>query len=181
MVHTKPYNTLFLDRDGVINVKRKNDYVKSIEEFIFIDDALKALTLLSAVFNRIIIVTNQRGVGRGCMTLEKLNEIHNYMIKTIISYGGKIDKIYYCSEVDDRSMNRKPNIGMALQAKKDYPDIDFANSMMAGDSISDMQFANNAGIQGILIGNKYDTIELNEVKIWASYPDLISFAQDITI
>lgn len=179
MENIKPYNTLFLDRDGVINIQRKGDYVKSIDEFIFIDGSLEALKILSSLFTFIVIVTNQRGVGRGLMTLKQLKAIHDFMLCEISSYGGRVDNIYICTDVDADSVNRKPNIGMALQAKQDFPEIDFSKSMMAGDSISDMQFAEKAGIPAVLIGNKYKPEEIAHLAIWKHYPDLLTFAKHI--
>lgn len=138
--------TLFLDRDGVINVKRENDYVKNWEEFFFIDGSLEALGYLSKIFGKIVIVTNQRGVGRGIMTENDLINIHKQMIKSINSHCGHIDKIYYCTDIMNESLFRKPNSGMALNAKDDFPEINFAKSIMIGDSISDLYFGKRLGM-----------------------------------
>lgn len=177
MGNTKPYSTLFLDRDGVINRQRPHDYVKSVEEFVFLDGVLEALTLLSPLFDHIVIVTNQRGVGKGVMSREALEEIHAFMLATIALHGVKIDKIYACTATSNSHKSRKPNIGMALQAKQDFPDIDFSNSFMAGDSISDMLFAKNTGIKGVFIGNKYGPGEVSKTLYQAHYTDLLNFAQ----
>ena len=75
--------TLFLDRDGVINHDKDNDYIYNWDEFRFYDDNLSALTELSKHFSRIIIVTNQKGVGRGLMTVEDLTDIHDNMVSAI--------------------------------------------------------------------------------------------------
>jgi histidinol-phosphate phosphatase family protein len=139
--------TLFLDRDGVINKHRPSDYVKDWNEFEFIPGILEELSLFSNYFRYIIVVTNQRGVGKGLMTEEKLNEIHRKMIAVVAEHGGRIDKIYYCTALSDTDPNRKPNTGMALQAKQDFPDIDFSKSVMVGDSESDKIFAQNAGMR----------------------------------
>jgi D-glycero-D-manno-heptose 1,7-bisphosphate phosphatase/D-glycero-alpha-D-manno-heptose 1-phosphate guanylyltransferase len=179
MENIKPYNTLFLDRDGVINIQRKGDYVKSVDEFVFIDGSLEALKILSPLVTYLIIVTNQRGVGRGLMTLKQLDEIHTFMLRMITSEGGRIDKIYCCPDTGADSMNRKPNIGMALQAKRDFPGIDFSKSLLAGDSITDIQFAEKAGIPAILIGNKYKPEEIAHLKIRKRYADLLTFAKQI--
>jgi D-glycero-D-manno-heptose 1,7-bisphosphate phosphatase/D-glycero-alpha-D-manno-heptose 1-phosphate guanylyltransferase len=181
MGHIKPYNTLFLDRDGVINIQRKGDYVKSVDEFIFIDGSLEALKILSHLFTYLIIVTNQRGVGKGVMTLDQLDEIHTFMLHMITSEGGRIDKVYCCPDTDADSINRKPNIGMALQAKQDFPGIVFSESILAGDSISDMQFAGKAGIPAILIGNKYKPEETAHLTIQGYYPDLLTFAKQLEL
>jgi histidinol-phosphate phosphatase family protein len=147
--------TLFLDRDGVINEKRDNDYVKKWQEFSFIKGSLEAISKLSIIFGRIIVVTNQRGVGRGLMTEEDLLFIHKKMTEVVYMNGGKIDQIYYCTDTSDYSENRKPNIGMALKAKLNFPDIDFTKSVMVGDSITDMQFGNKLGMNCILIDNRH--------------------------
>ncbi|WP_293709222.1 HAD family hydrolase [uncultured Parabacteroides sp.] len=177
MKNTKPYSTLFLDRDGVINKQRPHDYVKSPDEFIFLDGALEALELLSPLFDHIVIVTNQRGVGKGVMSMEALEEIHASMLATVTLHGGRIDKVYACTATSNSHKSRKPNIGMALQAKQDFPDIDFSTSFMAGDSISDMLFAKNAGITGVFIGNKYGPGEISKTLYQAHYSDLLSFSQ----
>jgi D-glycero-D-manno-heptose 1,7-bisphosphate phosphatase/D-glycero-alpha-D-manno-heptose 1-phosphate guanylyltransferase len=144
---------LFLDRDGVINVHRKNDYVKSIEEFEFLPGVEQALVALSKRFARIIIITNQRGVGKGKMSEATLLEIHKFLRHRIEQLGGHIDAIYYCTELDDSHPQRKPNGGMAHQAKNDFPEIIFSQSIMAGDSKTDIEFGKNMGMSTILIHN----------------------------
>ena len=109
--------SIFLDRDGVINEKLENDYVKSWGEFIFKHGTLEAIAGLGKLFGHIFIVTNQRGVGLGKMTEAELNEIHNQMVASILATSGKIDKIYHCRDTDDSSLYRKPNTGMGLMAK----------------------------------------------------------------
>jgi histidinol-phosphate phosphatase family protein len=144
-------NTLFLDRDGVINCFRENDYVKTWEEFEFLPDVFETLAKWSKQFKHIIVVTNQRGVGKGLMTEETLQEIHKKMVTEIERHGGRIDKIHYCTALEDNDPNRKPNIGMALQAKQDFPDIDFSRSVMIGDSEKDMEFAKNCKMEGMRV------------------------------
>lgn len=140
------FDTLFLDRDGVINRLRPNDYVKNWEEFEFIPGMLDRLARWSGRFRRILVITNQRGVGKGIMSLDDLNRIHDRMIEEIERHGRQ-DRprlLLHGSLADDP--NRKPQTGMAQQARIDFPDIDFARSLMIGDSESDRQFARNAGM-----------------------------------
>lgn len=165
-------DTLFLDRDGVINVKRMNDYVKVWEEFEFLPGVLEALELLSKRFMHIIVVSNQRGVGKGLMSEEALLCIHRQMIVEIEKNGGRIDKIYYCIDINDESPNRKPNIGMALQAKIDFPEIDFSRAVMVGDSESDMEFGFNAGMRTV-------TINQNRDRDYKYCVDLLKFASTL--
>lgn len=146
-----PFNNLFIDRDGVINKHLPDDYVKNWEEFEFLPNVLEAFVLLAKAFRRIIIVTNQRGVGKGLMTEVDLQDIHQRMVSEIIHAGGRLDRIYCCTDTNSDSPNRKPNSGMALQAQKDFPDIIFKESVMVGDSKSDMEFGERLGMRTILI------------------------------
>lgn len=141
-----PYDALLLDRDGVINELLPGDYVKTIGEFRFCDGTLEALRTLAPLFRRIVVVTNQRGVGRGLMTEKDLEAVHAYMLENVAAAGGRIDNIYVCSAVDDSNPRRKPNTGMAQEVLADYPDVDFDRSRFVGDSESDMLFARRAGI-----------------------------------
>jgi len=168
----KNYN-LFLDRDGVINRKLENDYVKSAEEFEFIPHALEALAGFNKIFKKIIIVTNQQGIGKGLMSEEDFNIVNNYMLESIHKSGGRIDAVYHCPALASaHNPWRKPAIGMALQAQKDFPDIQFSKSLMLGDSVSDMLFAHTAGMQRIWIGPATTDPEFKTIK---HYPDLFTF------
>jgi len=138
--------TLFLDRDGVINEKIDGDYIKNWSEFSFTFKAIESLAILSTIFDKIFVVTNQRGVGKGLMNENDLLLIHDNMLKSIEAKSGRIDKVYYCIDVLDSSEFRKPNIGMALKAKLDFPSIEFKKSIMIGDSESDMIFGETLGM-----------------------------------
>lgn len=146
--------TLFLDRDGVINEEKVGSYILSWEEFVFLPQVKEALRLLAQRFGRIIVVTNQRGVGRGLMTAEALEEIHTRMRAEIEAAEGRIDAIYACTDIADESPCRKPNPGMAHQAKRDFPEIDFARSVMVGNSESDMLFGRSLGMYTVWIATK---------------------------
>jgi D-glycero-alpha-D-manno-heptose 1-phosphate guanylyltransferase len=145
------FDTLLLDRDGVINRLRPNDYVKSWSEFEFMPGVLDALRILSGKFSHIFIVTNQRGVGKGLMTDADLLSIHEKMLARIAEAGGRIDRIYCCTAVSDEDPMRKPNPGMFHQIIKDHPDVRPESTVMIGDADSDMLFAANCGIRGIKI------------------------------
>jgi len=147
--------TLFLDRDGVINRKLDNDYVKSLNEFEFIPGALDSIVSLSNFFGRIIIVTNQQGIGKGVMTEEDLNQIHSFLLEKVRKMGGNIDAIYHAPQLEEEgSPMRKPGIGMALQAKRDFPEIDFTKSIIIGDSIMDLEFGKRTKMISILINDE---------------------------
>ncbi len=147
--------TLFLDRDGVINRRLPDDYVKKLEEFEFLPDVPDAIRKLSQIFGCVIVVTNQQGIGKGLMTVQDLSIIHDEMCREIESHGGRIDKIYFSPHLKSEQSNmRKPGSGMAQAAKLDFPEIDMKKSIMAGDSESDMWFAKNSGMHAVWINSE---------------------------
>ncbi len=145
---------MFLDRDGVINRQVVGDYVRSLSQLEILPGAVEAIVRLGVVFRYIIVVTNQQGIGKGLMNAAEVEVIHDHIIGKVQEAGGKIDRIYYCSSLSsDNDPNRKPGIGMGLQAKYDFPDIDFGCSLMVGDSLSDIQFAERLGMRHIFVTN----------------------------
>lgn len=173
--------SLFLDRDGVINKKLPEDYVKNWNEFTFLDKVPETISSLTKVFGKIFIVTNQQGIGKGIMTERDLDQIHDRMMEEIRYAGGKINKIYYSPyRVEEKSVFRKPNVGMARKAKIDFPEIDFDKSIMAGDSITDMEFGKNAGMITVFISEDKETRSQHRDLIDYFYPDLQTLTKDIT-
>ncbi len=144
--------TLFLDRDGVINERIMGGYVTSPAEFEFLPDTLHAIALFSRQFNRIFVVTNQQGIGKGIMTERNLLEIHAYMMDEIYVAGGKIDKCFFAPNLKgDPEDLRKPYPAMAEMAKFEFPEIEFERSIMIGDSDTDIAFGKNLGMRTVRI------------------------------
>lgn len=169
--------TLFIDRDGVINHEKKADYIRNWEEFNFYDGVLEAMKILNEKFGVIVMVTNQKGVGKGLMTKNDLDTIHNNMLDNIVANQGRVDKIYYCSDLEDNSPNRKPNPGMAFQANKDFPTIDFSKSIMVGNKLSDMDFGRNAGINTVFVATTNPETPFPHTSIDFRFTDLLAFAK----
>jgi D,D-heptose 1,7-bisphosphate phosphatase len=158
--------TLFLDRDGVINKRIIDGYVCQWSEFVFEDNVLEALSILSPFFHRIIVVTNQQGIGKGLMTEEDFCHITEKMKQEVTINGGRIDCVLHCSALEcDNSFCRKPKVGMGLQARKIYPEIRFKNSVMVGDSLSDMLFGKWLKMNTVLIADN--------TKLSRKYPEII--------
>ena len=168
--------TLFLDRDGVINEERLGQYVLHWGEFIFSKGVLDVFKKLSDHFGRIIIVSNQRGVGKGLMTEQDLQSIHLEMQREVEIVGGHIDKIYYCTEKDDRFYFRKPNPGMAYQAKQDFPDIDLSRSIMVGNKPSDMRFGRTSGMHTVFVKTTNPDQPIPHPDIDLAFESLADFA-----
>lgn len=145
--------TIFLDRDGVINRKLEDDYVKSWDEFEFLPNAIEALQTLTENDFRLIIVTNQRGIARGWMTEADLQNIHAQMLSVLQSCGVTIAGIFYCPHDRNQCDCRKPLPGLFWQARQKFPAINFAASIMIGDSRSDMEAGAAAGCKTILVNS----------------------------
>ena len=141
---------VFLDQDGVINQNRA-DYVKSWSEVEFLPTAFDALRRLAGTDFAIVLVTNQSAVGRGIVSRESARSINRQIVETVRSQGGRVDGSYLCPHhPDDNCECRKPRPGMLLQAA-DELGLDLGQSYFIGDAITDMQAADAAGVQGILV------------------------------
>jgi len=125
---------------------------------------------------KIIIVTNQRGIGKGLMTEEDLKEVHERMIDEFKKNEIRIDGIYYCPhDYEKEGCNcRKPAPGMALKAKEDFPEIDFFKSISVGDSLSDIEFGKNLGMLTVLLTT---SLELDDCFADFCFRDLFDFSK----
>jgi len=171
--------TLFLDRDGVINHEKHKDYIHTWDEFVFYEGAKEAIAVFAEKFRRIIVVTNQKGIGKGLTKPEDLEIIHNNMTTEIEKAGGRIDAVYFCPDIEDASPNRKPNQGMGLQAVAKFPDINLSKTIMVGNTLSDMQFGRNLGVKTIFLPTTRPEVDLKDERIDAVYDSLIAFANDL--
>lgn len=169
--------TLFLDRDGVLNDERVGHYVLHPGEFHFSTGVLEAMPLLAARFGRIVVVSNQRGVGKGLMTEADLHDVHAVLREGVMAAGGRIDALYYCTDKDDRCFFRKPNPGMALQARADFPEIDLRRTIMVGNKPSDMRFGRAAGVYTVFVTTTNPDQEFPHPDIDLCFPTLFHFAR----
>lgn len=170
---------LFLDRDGVLNVRIPGDYVKHPEDFEPVAGLAEALRLLRPHFDPMVVVTNQAGIGKGLMRVEELDAVHHRLLLLAEAAGGPIDKIYYCPHrAEEGCPCRKPATGMAWQALADFPDISLEKSWMVGDSASDMAFARALGLRAVLIeGKTEETAQMSTLKVDYRFPSLLAFAR----
>jgi len=169
--------TLFLDRDGVINEDKIGSYIFNADEFVFMKGAPGLFKKISEKFGRIIVVTNQRGIGRGLMSEDDLTAIHKKMVAEVNAAGGKIDGIYFATSIHNDDPMRKPNPGMALKAKEDFPAIDLSKSIMIGNKHSDMLFGRNAGMYTIFLATTNPEIPFPHPDIDLRYDLLQDFVK----
>lgn len=152
--------TLMLDRDGVINRRIIDGYVTQWSEFEFLPGVLEAFSTFAQRFRYIIIVTNQQGVGKGLMSMEQLDAIHDMMCAEIETHGGRVDSILACPQLaSDPDNYRKPNPEMAFMAQEFFPDLDLEKCIMVGDGQSDIDFGHNAGTHTVFIGEDNATAD----------------------
>jgi len=169
--------TLFIDRDGVINHEKKEDYILNWEEFRFYEGVEKAFQKLAGKFGKIIIVSNQRGVGKQLMTEHDLRTIHQNMQDAIETAGGRIDKIYYCTSTDNKHPDRKPNPGMAFHAKNYFDSVELSRSVIIGNKPSDMLFGKNAGIYSVFLATTNPDVPFPHPDIDLRFDSLPDFAK----
>jgi D-glycero-D-manno-heptose 1,7-bisphosphate phosphatase len=141
---------VFLDRDGVINEDRP-DYVKDWTEFRFLKGVFPFLMKLHQARIKVVVISNQSAVGRGLITREKLDAMHERMVGAIQKKGGLITGIYYCPHhPDDRCSCRKPQTGLLKKAAREL-NLDLKKSIFIGDSLKDIQAGKMAGCRTILV------------------------------
>jgi D-glycero-D-manno-heptose 1,7-bisphosphate phosphatase len=141
---------LFLDRDGVINRERP-DYVKSWDEFEFLQGVISSLELLACLPWPILVVTNQSAIGRGLVRMETVDYIHSCLQRLTAATGGRIDRFYVCPHrPEDHCDCRKPKPGLLRQAAADY-DLDLTQCIFIGDSVTDATAAQAVGARCILV------------------------------
>lgn len=173
--------TIFLDRDGVINRDKEGDYIRNTGEFVMLERVAEAIFMLNNIFGRTIIVTNQKGVGRGLMTLEDLEGIHSLLAAQVAQKKARIDKVYFCTSLDNNHPNRKPQPGMAYLAKADFPEINLAKSIMVGNRLSDMEFGKNAGMYTVFLATTHPETAFPHPLIDERFDSLIAFAEKIAL
>jgi D-glycero-D-manno-heptose 1,7-bisphosphate phosphatase len=136
---------IFLDRDGVINCRRPDDYVLDWSQFVFLPGIREALKQLSRLKLPMIVISNQSGVGKGVIKPQILESITKEMHRGLCADGTHLAAVYYCPHRADENCGcRKPKPGLLLEAAADF-NIDLARSVFVGDSETDVQAARAAG------------------------------------
>ena len=145
---------LFLDRDGVINHRIIGGYVRNRDEFILHSEIVPLLRTARQMGYLLILISNQQGVGKGLMTLDELELVHQHMQSILAAELGSIglDDIRFCTDLDSmNSARRKPAPGMILEAISEH-NLDPEQCWFIGDSASDAQAGRAAGVHTVLIG-----------------------------
>lgn len=143
---------IFLDRDGVINkCAKEHEYITRWESFEFLENVPEAIRLLNDAEYKIVVISNQRGIARGIMAKDEVDELHKRVNAYLNSKGANIDFFLYCPHEIGECNCRKPGIGLFLASERLY-DVDKSHSYMIGDSESDIVAGRNFGVNTIYIG-----------------------------
>ena len=166
----KIYDCIFLDRDGTINFDP--GYIKNIDEFKLYSYTINALRKLSFITKSFCIVSNQSGVSRGLINIDELNKIHNYIKLTFKNHNINLLDILIAIDCPDKvtSNRRKPGIGMFIEAKRTYK-IKLKNSLMIGDSHTDIEPGKVTGMESMLVLSGIGNLSLKKFKnnLWPNY------------
>lgn len=177
-----PMKLIILDRDGVINVN-SDQFIKSPEEWKPIPGALEAIARLNQWGWRVVVASNQSGVGRGLFGMDTLNAINDKMVKSLAQVGGRLDAIFFCPHPADSTCDcRKPKPGMLLQIAERF-NVPLEGVPIVGDSLRDLQAAVAVGGKPYLVltGKGEKTRENPELPPGTEvYPDLAAVAAELT-
>jgi D-glycero-D-manno-heptose 1,7-bisphosphate phosphatase len=148
---------VFLDRDGVLNRKMpEGAYVSDWAQFEWMPGAIEAIARMNRAGLSVILVTNQRGIALGRLTVEQLGLIHGNMQSDLACRGARVDAIYCCPHNHGECHCRKPDIGLFEQAFRQFPQANAHNSVVIGDSLSDIQAGQRLSMKTIFIEGEAD-------------------------
>ena len=171
----------FFDRDGIVNVKLENDYVKSTDEFIFVESFFDFFKLIKEKNYVAILVTNQQCIAKKIITTNTLEAIHTYMQLELLKHSGyNFDDIYYCPDMDGiSSKNRKPATGMFMAAIEKH-NIDANLSWTIGDSPTDIEAGNKAGTKTILVNKNIKNIDIGATLYFDNLTQVYKYFLDLS-
>lgn len=166
---------IFFDRDGVVNERIPGGYVRNWKEFHFragVGDTVREARERGYLC---IIISNQRGVGLGIISEQDLEEIHTKMQYELeLKFGAEFDEIIVCTDATDDSPRRKPSPAMLLEAKEMY-NIDMPNSWMIGDTASDIEAGNRAGVKTAFLLNEHENTPADVTEVIASVEEILKY------
>ena len=173
---------IVLDRDGVIN-QDSDQFIKSPDEWIPVPGSLDAIARLNQSGWRVVLASNQSGVGRGLFGMDMLNAIHAKMVDALAQAGGRLDAIFFCPHAADSTCDcRKPKPGLLRQIESRF-NVDLNGVPTVGDSLRDLQAGVAVGCRPYLVltGKGEATQASGELPPGTQvYPDLDAVAAALT-
>jgi D-glycero-D-manno-heptose 1,7-bisphosphate phosphatase len=173
---------IVLDRDGVINFD-SDRFIKTPEEWRPIPGSLEAITALNQRGYRVVVATNQSGIGRGLLDMAAFNAINDKMTRSLAQAGGRIDAVFYCPHAADAHCDcRKPKAGMLREIGRRF-NSDLKDVPAVGDALRDLQAAHEVGARPVLVTTGKGRLTLKEGDLPPDtqvFDDLAAFARDLT-
>lgn len=173
----KSNKAIFLDRDGTLN--EDPGYLGDPEQVILLPTVGEALSILKNKYNfLLIVVSNQSGVARGLITEDDVKKVNSRINELLSKYNVRIDEFYYCTAHPDYSsadkcICRKPSPKMILDASEKF-NINLSKSYLIGDSISDIESADNAGCKSILVKTGYGVETISMLQKQNKFPSFVA-------
>ncbi len=164
---------MFLDRDGTLIYDV--GYPRDPRQVQLLPGAGQALKKLKEQGFLLVLVSNQSGIGRGLVTAEQAEQVHQEFLSQLERYGVQLDAVYYCPHAPgEQNRCRKPSPAMLLQAAKEL-DLDLTRSFMVGDKASDVEAGKRAGCQTVLLSTKPVLDELDPMpdEVAGSWPEVV--------
>lgn len=150
---------VFLDRDGVLNRNLPNGrFVNRWEEFELLPGVEDAIAALNQSGRVVIVITNQRGIALGLYSRNDLDGMHDRLRERLAARGARLDAIYVCPHDDGQCNCRKPLTGLFEQAFKDFPAASPENSVMVGDSLSDIEAGSRLGMRTVFVTSSDEAV-----------------------
>ena len=162
----------FLDRDGTI-IEEK-DFIKSPDEIEFIPGSIEAIRILKKLGYKIVVISNQSGIGRGILTEKMVKEVNESFIRKLMENGALIDALYFCPHhPDDDCDCRKPKTGLIQKAAAEHK-LDLEKAVVIGDKLSDLELGKNLGGKSILVLTGYGKKEREKLSSTRIKPDFVA-------
>jgi D-glycero-D-manno-heptose 1,7-bisphosphate phosphatase len=147
-------STVFLDRDGTINVKApEGEYITSPDDLELLPGAARAVRLLNDAGVDVVVVTNQRGIARGLMSEDDHTAVTEALTRKLAQRGATVRAVYHCPHETGTCTCRKPAPGLIERARTELADLDLAGAALVGDSESDVEAGRRAGLRTVLLAD----------------------------
>jgi len=160
------FSTAFLDRDGTLNRKAPDgEYIRAPGELTLLPNAAQAVRRLNEAGLMVVLISNQRGVARGVLSLDDVRAVNDQLVAMLEAANAHIDAIYVCPHEKGECACRKPLPGLLQLAARDHPAIDLSKSITIGDSESDVAAGISAGTATVRIIADLDTTEADAVAV----------------
>lgn len=161
---------VFLDRDGTINVEKNYLYKK--EDFEFEEGVIEGLRILQNLGFKLVVISNQSGIGRGYYTKEDAEHLFEYMVQELKKRNINIDKVYYCPHYKEECNCRKPKLGLFYKAKEDL-NLDFSECYAIGDKLRDVAICEKELVHGFLL-SKEKAKTPNNIEICSNFMEAVN-------